>query len=446
MKLRDVLTVVLGVLLLASCDGIPPTGVIPPPQQAETVTVTSVTLAIEGSVVKLSATATSTRIGSLQGDSRYSWIVNGSSSYTGQSIALSAPPGNISYCVTAPGADSVGRRCETGSVPGFTGRVREFDFARDDIPARGVFIRFWKGADTTTANVASNGTFSVVSKLATQDSVNCMIDAMDPSNRIYHPIKCMVERPGGSIVKTVYPFTLTLPASYGIYGGVELPFSISRAYPAVGMEDTDPSFYPISQRIRLPDGRVVYFYQMPSYRNLPVPIAFRDSIGDTPVSEAEKAQVWEIINSLSQYLGRTHFRPAVGGEVTDTTGVSIFVRPLPYPQVSEMSAGYANWQQNDLGGCRLVFTNTDWVFALIRQQLVHCLGFSRGYNWAGITNIRDGATTVPSALDALYILVMYRTREIERGDGGVRCTLMESHEGEREFMFGLPSRNAICYP
>ncbi len=405
----------------------------------ETVTVSNIAMAIEGSVVKLSVTATSTTIGPIPANS-FSWIVNGSP-YNGQVITPSVAPGNISYCVTAVGADTTGRLCDSGQVPGFAGRIREFDFARDDLPAKGLFILFSKGADTARVDVANDGTFDGISTLASKDSVSCMVDAVNTSNRVYHPIKkCVVAKAGDKIVKTVYPFTLTMPASCGVYAGRVMPFSISKAY---GTTDFFSSFYPL---VVFTDG-TRYNYDKRSQETLPVPVAFWQDAGDAPVTESEKTTALGIINTLSSYLCGTYFRPAESGEVSDTNGVHIHVRPPG-------AFGEVEWKprpHTEMGGCKAVFSTSanmlEFNGARLLHSLVHCLGFNHTANWTGIMGRLGGGgiDLIPSAEDALYILVFYRTAEFERKDG-TSCSIVESHEGERELMLGLPARNAVCFP
>lgn len=413
----------------------------PPP--AETVSV-SVALAVGTGVAQLTATAVSSTAGPITQGDKYTWVIGGQSQ-TGPTVSL-ATPGSVSYCVTVAGASTTGVTCATAQVPGFRGKLLAVDLSTTEAAPNGVFARFSKGTSSLVVNPGSDGSFSLISPLADNDSVSFVVDALDTSNRIYHPMMGVVTR--ADMVKDITfimsPLSVLIPQGCAMYGGTRVPYDINKAYIA-GTDNR--SFY----RRDLVNG--VWNYRIASHKTLPQPIAIRNDLGDTPISASDSALAMNYAMVLNQYLCGNFVRAGNRNDVTQTDGINAYVLSTN----ADYGSGDVNYLGNGEYGNGMVYFQTVAGMTTasnggaLRHELLHAFGFVHGCGWASMMNQSCGSYVidntgfvpgVPSATDVTYILMLYKTRDLERKYNS-QFSIMESHQGERVLMLGFAPEKVV---
>ena len=445
------------VALLSACSGGAPTenNIVPPPPPPvvpETLIVSvtaSVVLQQTGAFISISVSAVSNK-----GAVNPTCTMDGVPSTCGM---VSATVGNHTVCTEVKYVTTNNTKVSCASqvsVPQTTvsGKVVVADLALSELAPRGIRVRFFRGADTVSTDVLStDGSFQVnLGKLAGQDSLSCIVDAIDSSNRLYHPRKC-----AGTITKDIsakpinlvlVPFTVLIPSSCSIYGGTQVPFDINKAYIAGG---DGMSFYPRT----LVNG--VWNYRTASHKNLPQSLAFRNDLGDIPITASDSVAAWIHINTLNKYLCMDAFRPANKSEITNIDGVNVYVMSTFALEAGGVADYIGNGEYGS--GIAIFRTLADLLTkgngGRFRHELVHFLGFLHGCGWAGLQSsfceafIIDNTGFIPglpSQYDVVYIQMMYKVRELERKYNGLRCSIMEEDQGEREFIKKLAPEKVVC--
>ena len=435
---------------IATACGSSPTGNgnPPPPPVQETLSVNvsaSVTQAYPMPLIVISVQASS-NVGSVTTDC----TVNGNPATCG---TVPAMPGLYTVCATVHSVKSGDTKSDCKPVPVpqsvVNGRVMIVDLANDWATPKSVRVTLFKGADTASVDVtSSDGSFTLPTALANTDSVSCIVDAMPGTSRLYTARKCDGTIRKADMTKTlvlvVEPLGMTIPS--GVYAGVRLPFDISLAYIA-GSDGS--SFYPR----QLVTG--VWYYNNATHKTLPQPYALRNDLGDAQFAPTDSALAWSAADVLNQYFGSQYLRAGNQSEVTTTDGVNVYISSKIAPIPAQGGVSYLG--NGELGaGLVVSMSLDDWRKnpGSFRHELLHFVGVGHGCGFQSLQGQKCEGFTIddrtgfvpgyPSKYDVLYILMLYKTRDLERKYGGLRCSIMEAHQGQREFMLKLALEKTVC--
>ncbi|KND48908.1 MAG: hypothetical protein AB200_00575 [Parcubacteria bacterium C7867-005] len=424
----------------------------PPPVEVVTAVIVSPTSGqvISSGPTVLSATARSSKIGDITDPSKYLWTIDGSQVGNGMALSTNLTPGSHQVCVSVQGSSGAsGNTCVPLSVvhAQLVGKVVVTDLLQGEVVPVGVRIKlFVSGADTISTNVAPDGSFSAnVFGFLNKDSISFIVDAVNTSSRIYHPMrgtfaKALVEKP---VIFIMTPLAVTIPN--GVYAGRVVDMRLSRAYvaggDALGFFDRRPY-----------DVGGIPMYRVKSHKVLPVPLVIRNDLGDTPITASDSVAMWGFVTTLEDHIGLDLFRPAMKSEENDTLGIDVYMlsnlaKPAfggsdgilyPTPGSTSLGRGRATFRGRDV-----LLNNGGGVF---RHELIHVLGFDHGCGFQSIQNTECSGVSIdytgfvsgiPSPFDVAYARLMYVTAALE-DKYSTHFSIMESHQGERELMLGLP--------
>ena len=153
-------------------------------------------------------------------------------------------------------------------------------------------------------------------------------------------------------------------------------------------------------------------------------------------------------------------RPSLKSEITNSYGINVYVLST----TDGPARGGVNYLGNgDLGSGMAFFRTLADMLTVgnggrFRHELIHASGFGHGCGWRGIQNSfcdgidrgnNEATPGLPSSYDVAYIQLMYLTRDIEREYNSSQYSvfsIMESHQGERTLMLGLPAERVSRAP
>jgi hypothetical protein len=312
-----------------------------------------------------------------------------------------------------------------------TGRVHSLDGS----PVAGLRVTI-DGGETTTASIASDGSFSIQGPVS-GDSASIIIDVAPGTARSTLPALIRVgSRSPASVRVVLVPSRWTVTA--GSFAGTSVNISMDDAFRAPCADTANincDGFFPRGwlQGVRLwrPDA-------------LPVRVAFDHTRTHGSISAADSVAFWNAVSAMNAAAGTPLFQPARGDEigllnsVTPVGGVSVRV------DTTLVGFGaYANWWWNAQGDMYAGAIRTRTVAALrsgglMTHELLHTQGFKHSCSWNTVMGgYGCGSTSGLSAADVAYVQLARQVHAAQRAHGAPHG-LVAALQGERVVLRSLP--------
>ena len=406
---------------------------IPPPPPIEEVLSISSLLPLDGSqilssfkdypkaVVKLGATATSTKSGAL---SNLVYSVDGTKLSSNEVTVL---VGSHQACVvaTAPTGMSTSK-CWKFSVPpaNFVGKI--YMAGTTSCPANVLITADYTKADSTF--LKSDCTFVLSSKYALLDTA--VIETRDPNGTMINFVGHIPKKYFGTLNIVGVPTVWNI--SVGIFKDKKVAIDLESAYRISG--DGNTSFY---YRAGDQNG---WLYQVGSFIS-PTNTAFCRNLSTQDIPPSDSVTFWSLMKTFQEnYIGKTIFVPSnqagVCEEGLGSRGVKLInaVNERGKPNGGSEGYGKRDFVRGIINGYSKYIQNSCFTIdSCVWHEMTHVVGHGHTCSWKTNmgTNCRDELlSNTPTENDVAYIQLMMAVAETER-KLNTRFSLGQAHQGER---------------
>ena len=349
--------------------------------------------------------------------------------------------------ITATSEGKLGAATITVLMPVIAGKVFGLLPGREWLGESRVYVRVGERSDSV--DVSADGTFNVPTALASEDSVDLLLDEKDKTNRRFFPVLIALKKADFARVSMV-----RIPTKWvitkGAYRQQVVSVSLELAYRDLS-PDLNGSFY---SRDWWPTRGWEYYNWILDESRLPFATAFDRSSSNRPIVAADSVAAWTALRAVDDFWGEVRFRPvnyADLGRVEPghlVAGVRIVV------DTAAPDLGYAGreWigKSEIVGG--MIGVRDKAFFSngfLMAHEALHVFGVGHTCSWRSVVmgpycNDPLLQSDVPSLGDVAYSELLRSVQRTVR-DYGVLYGLGEAHQGERVYMLGL-ARQTIFRP
>ncbi|MFZ3020262.1 MAG: hypothetical protein WA051_01930 [Minisyncoccia bacterium] len=380
-------------------------------------------------VVTLSASATSSLIGTIADGNKYVWTANGSNLGTGNNISVSVAPGSYNLCVTVTGKSAEKQICGVSftRVSNIPVRVAAATLGNQPL-FKGIRITISSptGSVKDSVDVSADGT-ATFSGVATQnllalDNVRVVVDDISIS-RLYWRRQYTVTKAelANGLAIVLIPTTWTTTS--GEYAGQTV--AIDPAKPFVS-DNHGLAYYGETFTCSLNNAQC----GVVSWPILPAPIMIMQGQHGGSFwnytelfTNSDSASLLQARNRLQQLFGSALVRDPNPGEVADngTGGITVGIDSIPFVGGPSLGvSGVATDNDRNVVAGSILFRNRKAVGLIggAMSEIMHALGVGHSCGWRSVVAIDcppGGQTAMePTVEDVAYFWLLQALRKQER--------------------------------
>lgn len=316
----------------------------------------------------------------------------------------------------------------------------------DGGPAEGLQIRVRVGPFVDSARIQSSGHFSLMlSDDHLRDTVTFVVDAVDPTNRRYHP--ALVRMDARELAReqrlVLVPQQWVIPS--GSFAGTAVQISLHRAFQPPCHHC--PAFFRRGSSALAFSGEA----RIPGWpeESFPLRIAFDRAYSDEVLTARDSTAFWRIVDNMQSDFGSELFRPARYVETLPTEDEpSNTVVVWIVPNLHAAGRGSVGFYQEEIifGAVWLKHTSSISGFqgaSLVTHELMHALGFGHTCSWrsvlADVTRCAGRRSASLTREDVAYVQLAHHVSALARKHQA-RWGIQAALAGERIFLLGLSAQ------